>query len=335
MLSRFSVFFAVLSLLPGTFFSQNEEAGKAFHGNWALVMPDGAAGWMKIFENEERKLDGQIWMVGAPKPLTEISITDGKLNFTHKRAVGEPEYVGGPFTGKKIPLKHLATVSGDGMTLAFKKPDGEKISFTGKRMPPLPSKPDLTKVEFGEPIELFNGKDLTGWRLTNPKQKIGWKAVDGELVNETPKKTFDPFARYGNLRTDREFTDFNLQIEFNVPEGGNSGIYLRGMYEAQVVDRDSRMQGIHGVGAIFNRIEPSEMAGKKGGEWQKYDLTLVDRHVTVILNGKKIIDNHPIEGCTNGALWSDETRPGPLYLQGDHTSVRYRNIVLRPVVKKN
>ena len=45
------------------------------------------------------------------------------------------------------------------------------------------------------------------------------------------------------------------------------------------------------------------------------DITLVDRHVTVILNGKKIIDNQPVAGCTRGALWSDVTRPGPIYLQ--------------------
>ncbi len=104
------------------------------------------------------------------------------------------------------------------------------------------------------------------------------------------------------------------------------------MYEAQVVDRDSRMQGIQGVGAIFGRVAPKEKAGKPGGQWQAYDITLVDRHVTVILNGKKVIDNEPIPGCTNGALHADETMPGPLYLQGDHTAVRYRNIILRPAV---
>jgi hypothetical protein len=59
----------------------------------------------------------------------------------------------------------------------------------------------------------------------------------------------------------------------------------------------------------------------------------VDRHVTVILNGKKIIDNRPFLGCTGGALWSDPFRPGPFYLQGDHTGANYRNAVLQPVVK--
>ena len=69
---------------------------------------------------------------------------------------------------------------------------------------------------------------------------------------------------------------------------------------------------------------------KPAGQWQTFDITLVDRHVTVVLNGQKIIDNQPLHGCTGGALWSDVVRPGPIYLQGDHTSVDYRNIVLRP-----
>ena len=74
-------------------------------------------------------------------------------------------------------------------------------------------------------------------------------------------------------------------------------------------------------------------AEKPAGEWQTIDITLCDRHVTVILNGKKIIDNAPLLGCTGGALNSNEFKPGPIYLQGDHTQVSYRNIVLTPIVK--
>jgi hypothetical protein len=87
------------------------------------------------------------------------------------------------------------------------------------------------------------------------------------------------------------------------------------------------------MGAIYSRIFPTEGAEKPAGEWQTFDITLVDRYVTVILNGKAIIDNQPLLGCTGGALWPDQFRPGPIYLQGDHTGVSYRNIVLRPVVK--
>jgi hypothetical protein len=89
------------------------------------------------------------------------------------------------------------------------------------------------------------------------------------------------------------------------------------------------MQGINGPGAIFGRIAPKFNAGLPGGEWQTYDITLVDRHITVVLNGKKVIDNQPVIGCTGGALFGNVTQPGPVYLQGDHTSVSYRNVSIR------
>ena len=89
------------------------------------------------------------------------------------------------------------------------------------------------------------------------------------------------------------------------------------------------MQGINGPGAIFGRIEPTKNAAQLGGEWNRYVLTLVDRHITVELNGATVIDNQPIIGCTGGGLSADDTQPGPILLQGDHTSVRYRNIELR------
>ena len=89
----------------------------------------------------------------------------------------------------------------------------------------------------------------------------------------------------------------------------------------------------HNCGALYSRIMPSENVSKPPGEWQTFDITLVDRHLTVIHNGKNVIDNQPVLGCTGGALSSDEFRPGPIYLQGDHTSVDYRSIILRPVVK--
>ena len=181
--------------------------------------------------------------------------------------------------------------------------------------------------------DMFNGKDLTGWRLRRPEKINGWSVRDGLLVNDTPKTDFSATGAYGNLRTDEVFGDFKLHIEFLIGKDRNSGIYLRGMYEAQVVDRDSRMQGISGPGAIFGRVAPMENAGLEGGNWQTYDLTLVDRHITVVLNGVKVIDNQPVPGPTGGAMHTDPMAPGPIYLQGDHTSVQYRNIVLTPRIE--
>jgi hypothetical protein len=233
----------------------------------------------------------------------------------------------------------MATLSGDNLKLVTVKarPDGRKFGraeFTGKRILPLPPKPNLSKAKYGKPITLFNGKNLDGWKLTNPNNANGWVAEDGVLVNRPTQPEGKPHVSYGNLRTIREFEDFKLKFEVNVPEKSNSGVYLRGIYELQVLDSYGKSLSPHNMGAIFSRITPVVSAEKPAGQWQAFDVTLLDRHVTVVLNGKKIIDNEPLLGCTGGALWSDPMRPGPLYLQGNHGAASFRNIVLTPILKK-
>ena len=195
----------------------------------------------------------------------------------------------------------------------------------------LLSSADPPALKVGEPIPLFNGKDLSGWK-TMGKDPSAWKVEDGILRNDAVQEP-GKHKSYANLRTEREFEDFDIQLEFRVPPDGNSGVYLRGIYEVQVANSYGRKNDPHNCGALYSRILPSENVSKPPGEWQTFDITLVDRHLTVVHNGKKTIDNQPVLGCTGGALWSDESRPGPIYLQGDHTSVDYRNIILRPVVK--
>jgi hypothetical protein len=211
------------------------------------------------------------------------------------------------------------------------KEDGKEFGraeFTGFRIPALPPRPDLTKVKMGAPVSLFNGKDLSGWRLIDAKADNGWSVADGVLLNRVAKG-----KHHGNLRTDAEFEDFNLKLEVRTQAGSNSGIYLRGIYEVQIAESFGKPLDPHNMGALYSRITPAVAAEKPIGEWQTLDITLVDRHLTVILNGKTLIDNQPVLGCTGGALTSDESKAGPLYLQGDHTNIDYRNIVLRPVVK--
>ncbi len=289
-----------------------DNAAKPFVGAWALTLPNGAAGWL-VVTDDNGKLSGQLlWGGGSVLPVPSISVEGDTLVFTHAKDTIRAQAIG------------------DDLKLSTGK---SKSEFAGKRIPPLPPKPDLSKVKFGDPIQLFNGKDLTGWTLLNPKAANGWSVKDGVLTNNPAQEEGKPHKAYGNLRTEREFEDFNLTLETNVPKGSNSGIYLRGIYEIQVFDSYGKPLDPHNMGAIYSRITPSEAAEKPAGEWQTLDITLVDRHATVILNGKKIIDNQPLLGCTGGALWSDQFRPGPLYLQGDHTGANYRNIVLKPVVK--
>ena len=87
------------------------------------------------------------------------------------------------------------------------------------------------------------------------------------------------------------------------------------------------------MGALYGRITPSVAAEKPAGEWQKFEIILCNRHLTVVLNGTKIIDNKPVDGPTGGAMHADVERPGPIYLQGDHGKVSFRNIVLTPILK--
>ena len=305
---------------------------KELLGDWSLDLESGEPAWMSVVEKDGNPLVRMRVYIGPDGPYGVTEAANGRLKFSLRRrrvAQGSDVFIEsavdvGIRNGKLDGV--ITRTATDGSV-------NNRTRFSGKRIPPMPqSPPDLSKVRFGLPILLFNGTDLAGWRPHEADKINGWSAQDGMLVNTTPKTDFSATGDHANLRTEAEFEDFWLHIEFLVEGNRNSGIYLRGMYEAQVVDRDSRMQGIQGPGAIFGRIAPSTNAGKPGGQWQTYDLTLVDRHVTVVLNGVKVIDNQPIIGPTAGAIYTDPSAPGPIYLQGDHTTVRYKNIYLAPVL---
>ena len=306
-------------------------------GAWALTIPGGGAGWLGVEERGGQLQASMLWGGGSVFPLDSARVEDGKLVATRIHTV-ERKDAAGKAVKTKITETITAAASGDDLKLTSVKPRAngtgeDKAEFVGKRQPALPPAPDLAKVKFGEAISLFNGNELTGWRLLERDAVNGWSAKDGVLVNDARQEDGKLRKRYGNLRTDRVFEDFNLKLEVRVQKNGNSGVYLRGIYEVQVADSYGQALDPHHMGAIYSRITPAVAAEKPAGEWQTLDITLVDRHITVVLNGKKIVDNQPLAGCTGGALWSDVTRPGPIYLQGDHTSVEYRNLQLRPRVK--
>lgn len=308
-----------------------------FLGRWALTIPGGGAGWLGV-EQKNGYLDASIlWGGGSVVPVASVYVEDDTLNVTRQNRVERKDAEGKVINTHYFTETISATVSGDKMTLIQTIPHSNgkgvtKNDFTGKRIPDLPQKPDLSKVRYGKTINLFNGKNLEGWKLTNPRQKNGWSVENGILKNN-PVQPEGSHISYGNLRTVDEFEDFNLTLEVNIPKGGNSGVYLRGIYEVQVSDTYGRNLDSHNMGGIYSRITPTVAAEKPAGQWQTMDITLLDRHVTVILNGKTIIDNQPILGCTGGALWSDESKPGPFYLQGDHTGINYRNIKVKPIIK--
>jgi hypothetical protein len=314
-------------------------AGNPFLDRWALTIEGGGAGWLEV-TNENGWFDGSLlWGGGSVLPVANVVIENGVLTVTRVREVERKDASGKVVRKQQLTDTFTARIDGETLkgTRVAPRNNGsgfDHSTFTGKRIPPLPPRPNLAAVKFGAPITLFNGRDLSGWQTIDRGGENGWLVENGVLVNRpAPQVPGEPRRRSSNLRTEREFEDFNLKIDVNVPEGENSGVYLRGIYEVQVFDSYGKPLDSHHMGAIYSRITPSVAAEKPPGEWQTLDLTLVDRHATVVLNGKTIIDNQPLEGCTGGALWSDQFRPGPILLQGDHGPVSYRNIVLRPVVK--
>jgi putative membrane-bound dehydrogenase-like protein len=295
----------------------SDRAASRFIGQWWLDFADDYGGWLSVGRDDDGALTADLlWRVGSARPMAGVSLKGNELRFSR---------------GGKRGGQYVARIDGDEISVT-QVGDDQEVTARGRRSPPLPPRPDLAKIKFSPEIELFNGRDLSGWKLQPADAGNGWSVKAGQLINETPKTDFSAYGDYGNLRSEQVFGDCRLHIEFNVDSKCNSGIYVRGLYEAQVVDRDSPMQGINGPGAIFGRIKPVKNAGLPGGQWQTYDITLVDRHITVLLNGQLVIDNQPILGCTGGALFGDVTRQGPVYLQGDHTSVRYRNIRIAPRV---
>jgi len=315
-------------------------AANPYIGNWALTIPGGGAGWLGV-EQKDGYLDASIlWGGGSVLPVDSVYVDGDALIVTRLQKVERKDTDGKVVRTQTFTETIVAKVSGDDLSLTQIRPrsNGKGVNrseFTGKRTPPLPAKPDLSKTKYGKPVKLFNGTNLDGWKLTNPRQVSGWSVKDGILINRPEQKEGQRHISYGNLSTKAEFEDFNLKLEVNVPEGGNSGVYLRGIYEVQVSNSYGRGLDSHNMGGIYSRITPIVSAEKPAGQWQTLDMTLLDRHVTVKLNGKTIIDNEPLLGCTGGALWSDQFKPGPIYLQGDHTAVNYRNIVLTQIIKSS
>jgi hypothetical protein len=311
-----------------------------FIGQWTIDIQGGSVGWLEV-RQEKNYLDGDLlWGGGSVLPVSAMFLAKDQVLFVQQsnNVVRTRDEKDAPVRTQTLTTWLEITKEGDKITGLRLSPRAngkgvDSTTFIGTKLAPPPPAPDLTKVKFGTPINLFNGKDLTGWKLINEKQKNGFSVIDGILANNPVQTEGQPHVSYGNLRTEQVFEDFNLKLEVNMPAGSNSGVYLRGMYEIQVVDSYKKELDPHNMGAVYSRITPVVAAEKPAGQWQTLDITLCDRHATVILNGVKIIDNKPIYGPTGGAIQSDVNSPGPIYLQGDHGTVQYRNIVLTPIIK--
>jgi hypothetical protein len=306
------------------------DAASPFIARWALNIPGVGAGWLGIERQQDGSLESSIlWGGGSPLALTQTKLRDNTLIMTRIKKNAK--------TKKTTTEVFEATVVSNLIKIERKIfDDNGKVKlhtkFNGKRIPNHKPAPDLSTLKFGEPIKLFNGKDLTGWKAMNAKDPNCWSVKDGVLSNRVGP---DGRKRHAtNIQTERLFNDFKLTTDVRVPELGNSGIYLRGIYEIQMTESFGKPLNCHFMGALYGRIKPTVSAEKPANEWQKCEITLCDRYITVILNGTTIIDNQPAMGCTGGAITSDEFCAGPICLQGNHTDIDYRNMVLTPIIKK-
>lgn len=325
-------FYLFILLTVVTFNSYSQNSKKDFYGMWTLDIGERKVGWLEVGEKNGYLDASLLWIGGSVVPVSHVYFQDDNTLVVTRTYSSD----------KGNDRKHTVTQTftfirnGDRVTGIYTNPysNGEAVSkegFHGWRLPDVGPAPDLSKIEYGKEIKLFNGKDLSGWRMIDPNTKNGFSVVKGDLVNNPVHKDGE-HAHYGNLRTEAEFEDFNLTLEVNIPENNNSGIYLRGIYEVQVLDSYGKDLDSHNMGALYSRITPSVNAEKPAGKWQKVDITLYKRHVTVVLNGTTIIDNKPVYGPTGGAISPDVFKAGPIYLQGDHGMVSYRKIELKPIL---
>ena len=185
-------------------------------------------------------------------------------------------------------------------------------------------------------IVLFDGKDLSKWQSLNGGA-APWKLVDGAME-----------VKGGSIRTKEEFGDVQLHVEWATPkevkgegqERGNSGVYLQGRYEIQVLDSYENKTYPNGqAGAFYNNFPPLVNASRGPGEWQTYDIIfrgpkkkdgeVVPGSFTVLHNGVLVQDHVPVKAATTAAAFSDAAPEGPLMLQDHGNPVRFRNIWVR------
>ena len=292
-------------------YGQDRSPARPFLGRWDLTLkaPDhDYPSWLEL-EQEGGQLKAQMvgrW--GNARPLPKAALSDGQLTF-----VSPKEEEGGT-----VDLVFQGMLSGETLSGTVNGPDGKTWHWVGVKAPALLK---TGAPAWGDPIQLFNGKDLAGWTMSaaGPPE---WSVKDGTIVSP---------GHGPELVSNAKFQDFKLHIEFNCGADSNSGIYLRGRYEVQVETESQAEPPSHHTGGVYGFLAPSPELPRSPDVWQSFDITLVGRRVTVVQNGTTIIDKQEIPGITGGAVDSHEGAPGPIYLQGSEKGhVAFRNIVITP-----
>ncbi|MHB8815886.1 MAG: 3-keto-disaccharide hydrolase [Steroidobacteraceae bacterium] len=283
----------------------------AYLGRWDLIVrtpTQERPSWIDISDDHGRIEGLMVGLWGHATPTGEIRIQGGEIEIAVPKDEGFPD-------GTRL----LGRLARGGLVGAATAPNGASWPWAGHPAPALERK---GVPKWGRPIRLFDGKDLAGWTFADPTQASAWSVEGGTLVKH---------GRGSEIVTTSRFRDFKLHIEFNCGPMANSGVYLRGRYEVQIETNAAQEPPNHRMGAIYGFIAPQPLLPSTPNVWQSYDITLVGRTVTVVDDGRTIIDHREIPGITGGALNTDEGSPGPIYLQGTEDGrVRFRNIVITP-----
>lgn len=307
LLPALTLLFSVFALTTNA--ETNPAAPAALEGRWDITVDVNGKplpSWLEVRHSGYSTLVGQFTgFSGSARPISVVHVNEGRFSFAIP-----PQWEKGT-----SDLKVEGTVQGNKISGTLTTPEGTTHNWTGVRAPSLRK---TAAPVWGTPIRLTEGNSMKGWHAEGTNQ---WIAEKGIL--RSPKSG-------ANLVTDQKFNDFKLHVEFRIPKGSNSGVYLRGRYEVQVTDSKGMEPALDQMGAVYGFILPSEMVAKNAGEWNTYDITLIGRMLTLVANGKTVITNQEIPGITGGALDSNEGEPGPLYIQGDHGPVEYRNIIITP-----
>lgn len=301
-----SLAFLAMALLASNLFAMDSSP---FVGRWDFNIDAGVhsgASWLGITEK-----NGQLEIWYQPTGGNVYQIRDFKAEGKHLMLV-----LAGQSQNRSARRWELEA-AGDNL-IGFEKRGDRLIRLRGTRAPEL-GRPE--PANWTAPEALFNGRDLSGWEPIGDTTHSHWRVAEGVLIND---------AHGANLKTTRTFSDFKVHYEVNCPDGGNSGFYLRGRYEVQIeyeplADNPPERR----IGSIYGRVAPVPELPRKPGEWERFDVTLVGRTVTVVHNGTTVIDHRIIDGITGGALDANEEEPGPFYIQGDHTGgLKFRNITV-------
>ena len=280
-----------ISMLSAQAYSQAGRSAKsnstpepvnAFLGRWDLTLkaPDrDYPSWLEVSEEGGILRARMVGRWGHARALPKVEFSNGRLTFVSPKEEEEtPTDI--TFEGQLVGNTLSGTISGL---------KGGTWQWTGT---PAPSLREKAAPKWGKVIQLFNGKDLTGWNPSGPPTST-WKVEKGNLVSP---------GSGPELISNSKFEDFKLHVEFNCGPSSNSGVYLRGRYEVQIETDSADEPPSHHTGGIYGFLTPTPELPRKADEWQSFDITLVGRWVTVVQNGQTIIDHQEIPGITGGAL---------------------------------